>query len=153
MVYTTWLRDDPMKCPVCNKIYSRAGWLEKHVAQCRGSQPSSALTMGGINPPNPSLPRLVPTASDWTWASSFPVSDVIGRRLPRLYRKIPFALRVEAQRAYSLSFWRLREDSGDVEAQMIFLIFPCRYLALLLRGGVAGHHVTRQRISRFLGGD
>ena len=108
-----------MRCPVCSKVYIKAGWLEKHGAQCRGSQPSSALRVGGVDPPNPSHPLIVPTVFDWTWASSFPVSDMVGRRLPRLYRKIPFALSVEARRAYSLPLWRLREDSGDVGAELM----------------------------------
>ena len=142
-----------MRCPVCSKGYVSPCWLEKHVAKCRGPQPSRVLRVGGVDLSNPSPPRLLPTASDWTWASTFSVSDVVGRRLPRLYRKIPFALRIEVQRAFDLPLRRLREDSGDIGAWMLFFMFPCWCLTLPLRGGVAGHRATRQRITRFLGGD
>ena len=72
--------------------------------------------------------------------------DVGGRRLPRLFRKIHFSLRVVVHLAFSLPVRRLREDLTDVEAWMFFLMLPCWCLTLPLCGGVAGHRVTRRWI-------
>ena len=132
-----------MRCPIRSKEYVKAGWLEKHIAQCRGSQTPSSLRVRRVDLSNPSPPRLVTTSFDSTRASSSPVFDVVGRRLPRLYRKIPFALRAEAQRAFLLPLRRLRENSRDVGAWMLFLMFPCWCLALPFCGGVAGHRCGR----------
>ena len=72
--------------------------------------------MDGVDLATPPPVRVLPTVSDWTWVSNFPMSAVVGRRLPRLYRKLPFALRVEMQRAYSLPLRRLLVDGEDIGA-------------------------------------
>ena len=102
---------------------------------------------------NPSPPHLVPTAYDQTWASNSSVSHMVGRRLPRLYWKTPFAFPIKVKRAFSLPLRRLREQSRDVGAWMFFLMLSCWCLTRPLRGDVAGHRVTRQRIARYLGGN
>ena len=142
-----------MRCPACSKAYTSEAWFQKHVAKCRGAQPDRAPRAVDVDLSIPSPPRLVPTISDWAWASTFRVLDEGGRRLPRLYRKIPSALRVEAQRAFRLPLRRLHEDSMDMGAWTLFLMFSSWCFALPLRGGVAGHRVTRQRKARYLGGD
>ena len=102
---------------------------ERHLVVCRGTYPSS-LVVGGGDPSGPSSLCLVPTAADWLWASTFSVTEGVSRRLPRLYRKIPHALRVEVQRAYSLPLSRIRDVGGDVGAWRVFLMMPCLCLAL-----------------------
>ena len=146
--HDTCLRQDdgPMGSPICNKEFVRAGCSEKHLATCRGLQSCGTFGVGGVDLSKPS-PRLVPTTSAWIWASIFSVSNVVGRRLPRLLRKIPFALRVEVQRVFSLPLRRLREGSRVVGARMLFLMLPCWCLTASLRGSVAGHRGTRQRIA------
>ena len=142
-----------MRCPACNKYYVHNGkHYHNHLAVCRGTYPSS-LVVGGGDPSRPHPVRLVPTIANWLWASTFSVTKGVSRRLPRLYRKIPHALRVEVQRAFSLPLSRIRDVGGDVGAWSVFTMMPCWCLALPPRGGVAGHRVTRQRIARFLQGD
>ena len=151
-----------MKCPACNRPFVSLAWFNKHIADCKGPRPSrrrpsgprpSALRPEGVIPSIPPPPRLLPTLSDWAWVSSLPVTVVVGRRLPRLYRRIPFAFREEMQRAFSLPLRRLCDDIQDVGAWAVFIMLPLWCLALPLRGGVAGHRVTRKRIARFMGGD
>ena len=79
-----------MRCPACNKEYKKQGWCDKHKATCRGTFPSF-LVAGGDDPSRPPPLRLVPSESEWLWVSTFSLSDGVGRRLPRLYRMIPFA--------------------------------------------------------------
>ena len=142
-----------MRCPACNKHYVHdEKHCKRHLVVCRGTYPSS-LVVGGGDPSRPHPLRLVPTAVDWLWASTFFVIEGVSRRLPRLYRKIPHALRVEVQRAYSLPLSRIRDVGGDVGASRVFLMMPCWCLDLPPRGGVVGHRVTRKRIARFLQGD
>ena len=142
--------DGPMRCPVSNKERVRAGWLEKHATTCQGSPSSSAFRVGEVDLSKPSSYSHCIALHK---GIEFFVSIMAGRRLPRLYRKISFAKRVEVQRAFSLPFRRLRKDSRNKGAWMLFLMLPCWCFTFPLRGNVASHRVTRQRIARYLGGD
>ena len=114
-----------MRCPACNKHYVHdMKHYERHLLVCRGTYPFS-LVVGGGDPSRPPLLRLVPTAADWLWASTFSVTEGVSRRLPRLYRKIPHALPVEVQRAYSLLVSRIQDVGGDVGAWRVFLMMQC----------------------------
>ena len=86
--------------PVCTKEYVRVRLIKKTRSPMRGPEPSSALKAGGVDVSNPSPLRLLPTTSEWMWASTFSVSNMVGRRLPRLYRKILFAVRAKADELF-----------------------------------------------------
>ena len=77
----------------CTKTYQTQGArFRTHVAQCGAVPDTQARATPGVA--STPIPRGA-TLESWAYGGSFPIREAMGLKNPRLYCKIPFAVRTE----------------------------------------------------------